>query len=162
MALLSRAHGIAQAIERDTCCAYCLLDLSRELARRPDELDELRRSCHELWDACMRAITLPTHGNPERESARFLRSLTTAASLCSAHDDTADFETYLIKAFIDAACNCVHVCLSVGERSPVSRAAKKHKAFANKRGAWPMQQEDLFPSGTNSAGMLIDVLNIRA
>ncbi|EJD39632.1 hypothetical protein AURDEDRAFT_116069, partial [Auricularia subglabra TFB-10046 SS5] len=110
----------------------------------------------------MRAITLPAHGDPKRESARFLRSLRAAATRCAHDADTASFGTYLIKAFIDAACNCLHVCLAVGERSAVSRAGMKHKAFSNKRGAWPMCQEDLFPSGVDAAGKLIDVLKIKA
>ncbi|EJD35159.1 hypothetical protein AURDEDRAFT_188833 [Auricularia subglabra TFB-10046 SS5] len=165
MALLSRARTVARTIEQDNCCPCCLLEFSEALVAEPDALDELRRGLHELWDACVTAIAVLA---PEDENAAFRRSLRITVSRCSLHanshntaakDEESD-DIDLVHDFVDAACGCLHACLSVGERSAVSRAQKKHKAFSNKRGAWPMRQEDLFPSGADSEGAYSDVKNI--
>ncbi|EJD35157.1 hypothetical protein AURDEDRAFT_175791 [Auricularia subglabra TFB-10046 SS5] len=129
MALLARAFALAPKLRALAACTGCIHALADDLAQADAAVvDELRSRCAELWAACVGVLSRAT-GELDGLSA------------CVVHAFNGTTAT-----LVDAVCGILHVCLSVGDKAAVARAERKHAVFG-KRGTWPVETADLFPSG---------------
>ncbi|EJD39429.1 hypothetical protein AURDEDRAFT_128228 [Auricularia subglabra TFB-10046 SS5] len=136
-----------------TLCPLCLGASTRTLCQDfIEHFPRLRIECHPLFDACIATLTL--RRTPD-EVTQLQRKLISNLQCCRKHRGPDDLYQPLsapvyLRSVLENAGYVFTTAVEQGERSFAARA-EKNKAFADKRGRWPVHVEQLFPDGVHAA-----------
>ncbi|EJD39447.1 hypothetical protein AURDEDRAFT_187348 [Auricularia subglabra TFB-10046 SS5] len=139
--------------QEPTLCPICLATTSRTLCQDlAEHFPRLRLESHLLFDACIATLTLRRTSD---EIMQLKRQLMLNRQRCRTHRGPVDLNQPLnalvgLRSVLESAGYIFMASVEQGERSFAARA-EKNKAFADKRGRWPMRVEQLFPDGVHAA-----------
>ncbi|EJD44630.1 hypothetical protein AURDEDRAFT_114315 [Auricularia subglabra TFB-10046 SS5] len=141
-------------------CPICFLAVPNLLKGDAPDIPELKTQYHDLWDACMRNLTVPRTESDTRQLHDGLRrnidgcslggpavhyALLSEWGMVHLNDPIELFEVLLCLCL----CNCLYGVDSSSRqtRTVIDRARTPRKHFASKKGSWPIRIDQLFPYG---------------
>ncbi|EJD37139.1 hypothetical protein AURDEDRAFT_173773 [Auricularia subglabra TFB-10046 SS5] len=148
-------------------CIICFSCIPQLLKLDGPDIVRLRTRHHDLWDACMRSLTVPRSGS---QNAALRQRLQDNINNCSRrlpgdpHEElSVFFVSDPLQQFRMLLCNCLSNCLYGVDHSSgnlatvVKRANNPHKRFCSASRAWPTRISQLFPYGPErTVAALID------
>lgn len=151
--LESAAHSLARGLQdlrRPTTCPDCLHMFPQMLT--PVVLERIRSKCHEIFQACIRIVTLRRSQDEDEALRAALRDTSNKCNLKPEHKRwlPSDSDVSLVDplhVLIEASYSLLNAALGVGSRAPIQVRKKPKRAPGHKYGMWPTRASDLHPYG---------------